>query len=184
MILSRKVLRARKIIILLMDVDGTLTDGRIFVLPDGREIKAYHVHDGLGIFLAKMAGLKVGIITGKSSPGLEKRAERLGIEELHQGVLDKKKVLLEIAGRHGLSLDRLAYIGDDLGDLGVMKLVGLPAAVADAHPAVKRVAHYVCRTEGGSDAVREFSEFILKAQGKGKSLEQKAKEIKRGFQNS
>lgn len=184
MLFKRKIQPARKIAMLLMDVDGTLTDGTIFVLPDGQEVKGYHVHDGLGIFLAKMAGLKVGIITGKTSPALERRAERLGIEELHQGILDKKKVLEEIAERHNLTLDQIAYIGDDLGDLEVMQTVGFPAAVANAHPMIKKVARYICRAEGGRGAVREFIEFILKAQGKWETLEQKAKEIKRDFQNS
>lgn len=184
MLLNKKLKLARQVTMLLMDVDGTLTDGTIFVLPDGQEIKGYHVQDGLGIFLARMAGLKVGIITGKSSPSLEVRAKRLGIEELHQGILDKKKVLEEIARRHNLSLEQIAYIGDDLGDLEVMQSVGFPAAVANAHPAIKKVARYVCRARGGQGAVREFIEFILKAQGKWKELEKKAKEIKRDFPSS
>jgi len=184
MAVTRKVQQVRKIAMLLMDVDGTLTDGRIFVLPDGQEIKAYHVRDGLGIFLARMAGHKVRIITGKTSPSLEKRAERLGIEELHHGIMDKKKVLQEIGERHELTLDQIAYIGDDLADLEVTKSVGLSAAVADAHPAVKKVADFICRNEGGRGAVREFIEFILKVQGKWKMLEQKTRDIKRGFKNS
>jgi len=166
----------------LMDVDGTLTDGTLYLLPDGQEIKGYNVQDGLGIFLAKLAGLKVGIITGKTSAALEIRSQRLGVDEFHQGILNKKKVLLEIAERHGLSLEEIAYIGDDLGDLEVMQSVGFAAAVADAHPLTKKIARFVCRKKGGHGAVREFIEFILRAQGKWEELQLRAKEIKRDFQ--
>jgi 3-deoxy-D-manno-octulosonate 8-phosphate phosphatase (KDO 8-P phosphatase) len=163
---------------LLLDVDGTLTDGTLIVLPDGEEAKSYDVRDGLGILLAQMAGLRLGIITGKVSRSLEKRAERLRIFEVHQGALDKKKVLGEILTKHRLAPGRVAYIGDDLGDLEVMKSVGLAAAVADAHPEVKRLAHYVCRTPGGRGAVREFIEFILEAQGKWADVKMRAHEVR------
>ncbi len=174
--------RARKVSLILMDVDGTLTDGTIYVLPDGEEIKAYHVHDGLGIFLAHLAGLKTGIITGKTSRALAIRASRLGLQELHQGTLDKKKVLLDIVQRHKLDLSEIAFIGDDLGDLEVMRLVGFPAAVADAPPAIRKVARYCCSRPGGRGAVREVIEFILKAQGRWKELATRAADIKRSSQ--
>jgi 3-deoxy-D-manno-octulosonate 8-phosphate phosphatase (KDO 8-P phosphatase) len=151
---------------ILSDVDGTLTDGTLLILPDGEEVKSYHVRDGLGVLLAQLAGLEVGIITGKTSKALEKRAARLRMTELHQGILDKKKVLDEIAERKGLSLGEIAYIGDDLGDLEVIRAVGLAAAVADAHPAIKRHCHFRCRIPGGRGALREFIEFILEAQAK------------------
>ncbi len=176
--------KARKVSMILMDVDGTLTDGKIFVLPDGQEVKGYHVHDGLGIFLARMAGLKIGIITGKTSKPLEIRAERLGLDEFHQGILDKKSIMLEIATRHQLLPEELAFIGDDLGDLEVMKAVGFPAAVANAHPVIKRVACFISRKEGGQGAVREIIEFILKAQGRWEQVKTRASEIKNRFQNS
>ncbi|MGB9907660.1 MAG: KdsC family phosphatase [Candidatus Saccharicenans sp.] len=175
--------RARKVALILMDVDGTLTDGTLYVLPDGQEIKGYHVQDGLGIFLAQLAGLKLGIITGKTSQALEIRAARLGLDELHQGIIDKKKVLLEIAERHQLRLEQVAFIGDDLGDLEVMRAVGFPAAVADAHPAIKKMARYLCRRPGGRGAVREVIEFILKAQGRWTSLRERASQIKSSSQN-
>lgn len=175
--------RAREVSLILMDVDGTLTDGTIYVLPDGEECKGYNVQDGLGIFLAHLAGLKTGIITGKTSRALELRATRLGLEEFHQGILDKKKVLLEIARRHNLDLNKIAFIGDDLGDLEVMKLVGFPAAVADAHPAIRKIARYRCSRPGGRGAVREVIEFILKARGLWKTLAGRAAEIKRSSQN-
>ncbi len=149
---------------ILMDVDGTLTDGTLAVLPDGEEIKSYHVRDGMGILLAHLAGFKTGIITGKTSRALQHRAERLRITELHQGVLNKKKVFLDILQRHRLTAQEVAFIGDDLGDLPVIKLVGLAAAVADAHPLIIQHCHFVCRQSGGRGAVREFLEYIFQAQ--------------------
>lgn len=169
--------RARPIKMILMDVDGTLTDGTLFVLPDGEEVKSYHVRDGLGILLAQLAGLRMGIITGKTSKALERRAARLGIDELHQGVLDKKKALDVILEKHGLRSEEVAYIGDDLGDLEVIKAVGLAAAVADAHPLIKQHSHFLCQKEGGKGAVREFIEFILESQGKWGMIQEKVKDL-------
>ena len=170
--------RARKIALILMDADGTLTDGTLTVMPDGEELKSYHVRDGLGILLARLGGLDLGIITGKTSKGLEVRAARLRIIELHQGALDKLHVLEGILERSGLAAEAVAYIGDDIGDLAVMKTVGLAAAVADAVPEVKEHCHYVCRTLGGRGAVREFIEFILKAQGKWEDVTARVQEVK------
>jgi 3-deoxy-D-manno-octulosonate 8-phosphate phosphatase (KDO 8-P phosphatase) len=158
--------RARRIRMILTDVDGTLTDGLLSILPDGEEIKAYHVKDGLAVLLAQIAGFQLGIITGKRSKGLEKRAERLKITELHQGVINKIPVFEDILARHGLRPEEVAYIGDDLGDLEVLRRAGLAGAVADAHPAVRKAAHFVCRTAGGHGAYREFVEFIITAQKK------------------
>jgi 3-deoxy-D-manno-octulosonate 8-phosphate phosphatase (KDO 8-P phosphatase) len=170
--------RARRVEMLLMDVDGTLTEGTLLVMPDGEEVKAYHVWDGLGILLAQMAGLKVGIITGKTSRALEKRASRLRIAEVYQGVLDKKKTLDMICAKHGIAPDHIAYIGDDIGDIGIMKSVGLAGAVADAHPEVIESCHLICRTRGGRGAVREFIEYILKAQDKWDAVKTRIQEIK------
>jgi 3-deoxy-D-manno-octulosonate 8-phosphate phosphatase (KDO 8-P phosphatase) len=170
--------RARRIVLILMDVDGTLTDGTLTVMPDGEELKTYHVRDGLGILLARMAGLDLGIITGKTSKGLERRAERLRISELHQGAVDKRRVLASILEKRGLAAEEIAFIGDDIGDLAVMKTVGLAAAVADAHPDVQAHCQYVCRTPGGRGAVREFIEFILKAQGKWEDIAARAHEVR------
>jgi len=170
--------RARKIVLVLMDADGTLTDGRLIVMPDGEELKSYHVHDGLGMLLARIGGLELGIITGKTSKGLEKRAARLRIIELHQGALDKPRVLEGILERLGIAAEAVAFIGDDIGDIAVMKTVGLAAAVADAVPEVKEHCQYVCRTPGGRGAVREFLEFILKAQGKWEDVCARVHEVK------
>lgn len=161
---SRK--RAKKIRLILMDVDGTLTDGSLLVLPDGEELKSYNVLDGLGILLAHLAGLKTGIITGKTSRPLLIRAKKLNISEVHQGILDKDRVFGEILDKNGLHAEEVAYIGDDLGDLDVVKKVGFAGAVANAHPLIKKSCHFQCQKAGGKGAVREFIEFILTAQEK------------------
>ncbi len=170
--------RARRISMLLMDVDGTLTDGTILIQPDGEELRSYHVWDGLGILLAQMAGLRVGIITGKESRSVATRAKRLRVVELYQGAVDKKKAFDEILARHKIAADEVAFIGDDLGDLDVLRAAGLAGAVGDAHPDVRSCAHYVCRTAGGRGAVREFIEFILKAQGTWDDIKTRVHEIK------
>ncbi len=170
--------RARKIKMIIMDVDGTLTNGTLLVLPDGEELKSYNVKDGAGILLARMAGLKTGIITGKISKSVEMRAEKLKVADLYQGVLDKKKALAEIVDKNNLAPEQVAYIGDDLGDLEVIKTVGLAGAVADAHLLIKKNSHFVCSQSGGRGAVREFIEFILEAQGKWKDIEDKFKHLK------
>ena len=158
--------RARRIKMILMDVDGTLTDGSLTVLPDGEEVKSYNVKDGLGVLLAQLIDLKLGIITGKRSQGLVRRAERLRITELHQGVIDKKPVFDDILKRYRLAPEETAYIGDDIGDLEIMAAAGLAAAPADAHPLVKKQAHYICKLAGGRGAFRELVDFIIDAQGK------------------
>jgi len=158
--------RARRVRMILTDVDGTLTDGTLTVLPDGEEIRAFHVQDGLAVLLAQLAGLKLGIITGKTSRGLEQRAARLKVDELVQGAVDKLPPFRDILARHGLRPEETAFLGDDLGDLGVMKAAGFAVAVADAHPMVRRSVHYVCRARGGRGALRELVDYILTAQGK------------------
>ncbi|MCJ7679295.1 MAG: HAD hydrolase family protein [Candidatus Aminicenantes bacterium] len=156
--------QAARIRLILMDVDGTLTDGTITVLPDGEELKSYHVRDGMGILMAQLVGIDTGIITGKTSRALEKRASRLKMKFLYQGILDKGAALKKVLSETGLSAKDVAYIGDDLGDLSVIKSVGLSAAVADAHDMVKKHCHMICSLPGGAGAVREFIEFILEAQ--------------------
>ncbi len=158
--------RAKRIKMIIMDVDGTLTDGTLLLLPDGEELKSYNVLDGLGILLAHLAGIKTGIITGKTSKPLAKRAKNLKVSELYQGILDKKKVLFEILSRYTLQAEEVAYIGDDLGALDVIKEVGFAGAVANAHAIIKEHSHFHCRLEGGKGAVREFIEFILTVQDK------------------
>ena len=169
--------RAKKIKMIIMDVDGTLTDGKLTVLPDGVELKSYNVRDGLGILLARLAGLKTGIITGKTSKALEIRAQKLRIQELHQGILDKMSVFEEILDKYALNPEEVAFIGDDLGDLEVLKSVGLSGAVADAHPYVKKSCHFISDYPGGGGAVREFIELILEAQDKWSVIQEKVKSL-------
>ena len=176
--------RAQKIKMIIMDVDGTLTDGSLLIMPDGEELKSYNVKDGTGILLAHLAGMKTAIITGKRSKSLEKRAEKLQITEIYQGILDKKRILTEIQDKNNLKQEQIAYIGDDLGDLEVIKAVGLAAAVADAHPEIKKHSHFICDKPGGKGAVREFIEFILEAQNKWEVLAVQFKEsFKQHFKN-
>ena len=158
-----------------MDVDGTLTDGSLIVLPDGEELKSYNVRDGMGILLAGEAGIKTGIITGKTSSALIKRAARLKIDEIHQGAMDKKRILFMILKKYSFSKDEIAFIGDDLGDLEVLKTVGFSGAVSDAHPEVIQHSQFVSLYPGGKGAVREFIEFILKAQDKWSMIQDKLK---------
>jgi 3-deoxy-D-manno-octulosonate 8-phosphate phosphatase (KDO 8-P phosphatase) len=169
--------RAQSIKWILMDVDGTLTDGTIMVFPDGEELKTYNVRDGLGILLAHLAGLKTGIITGKTSKSLKIRSEKLRMAEIHQGILDKKPVLDDILERNGLTSEEVAYIGDDLGDLEVIKSVGFAAAVADAHDEIKKHSHFICQNPGGKGAVREFIEFILSTQEKWETIQANLKDL-------
>ena len=169
--------RAKKIKMILMDVDGTLTDGKLTLLPGGEELKSYHVRDGLGILLARLAGLKTGIITGKTSKPLEIRAQKLKILELHQGILDKMSVFEDILDKYALTPEEVAFIGDDLGDLEVLKCVGLSGTVADAHPFVKKYCHFISGYPGGGGAVREFIELILEAQDKWSVIQEKVKSL-------
>lgn len=155
--------RARRIKLLLMDCDGVLTDGRIWLTADGEEQKAFHVRDGQGIVLLHRGGVQTGIISGRDSAATERRARELGMSFLHQGVSDKVLVLEEVLRKAGVSSDECGYIGDDVGDIEVMTRVGLAVAVADAADAAKHVAHLVTTAAGGKGAVREVCETILQA---------------------
>jgi 3-deoxy-D-manno-octulosonate 8-phosphate phosphatase (KDO 8-P phosphatase) len=164
------VARAKKIRVLLMDVDGVLTDGRVRLLgfPDGsvHELKAFDSHDGAGLKMAHDAGLRTGVITGRVSAAMARRAKECGIEFVFQGRADKLPAYEEIAKRAGARDEEMAYIGDDLPDIPVMRRVGLAIAVANAVAEVKKAAHVVTKAGGGEGAVREVVELILKAQGK------------------
>ena len=158
--------RAKRIKLLLMDCDGVLTDGRLWLMADGDEQKTFHARDGQGISLLQRAGLKTGIITGRTSSAVERRAQDLKMPYVRQQAKDKIKALDEILGEAGVSADECAYIGDDVADIPVMHRVGLAVAVADAVPETKQAAHYVTELKGGHGAVREVCDLILKAQGK------------------
>src|SRR5512138_1077540 len=128
--------KAKKIKMLLLDVDGVLTDGRIILDNQGNELKAFHVRDGHGIKLAQRAGIVIGIITGRKAEVVNIRARELAIQEVHQGALDKIVVYESVLGRYGLRDDEVAFIGDDIVDAGILKRVGLAVVVADCDPAV------------------------------------------------
>ncbi len=157
--------KAKKIKLLLLDVDGVMTDGRIILDSRGNETKAFHVRDGHGIKLVQKAGITVGIITGRSSEVVNMRARELGITEVHQGAKDKMAAYDAIVSKYGLRDDEVAYIGDDDVDLSIFKRVGLAAAVADADPSVKPHVHLMTKSQGGRGAVREVINFILKSRG-------------------
>lgn len=162
--------RARKIKLLLLDVDGVLTDGRIYYVPRPQgglaETKTFHSRDGLGIRLAHAAGLKTGIISGRGSPVVEHRAKELGIHFVQQDALEKVSPYEKILRAAGLRDEEVCYVGDDIVDLPILKRVGLAVGVGDGHPALRRHVHYWTRQPGGRGAVREAIELILAAQGK------------------
>ena len=157
--------RARRIKLLLMDCDGVLTDGRLELLENGDEQKTFHTRDGQGIWLFHQAGLKTGIISGRTSSAVERRARDLKMAYVRQYAKDKVKALEEIIAEADVSIDECAYIGDDLGDIPVMNRVELAVAVADAVAEAKQAAHYITELRGGHGAVREVCDLILKAQG-------------------
>ena len=167
---SAATARARKVRLLLMDVDGVLTDGRVYLqeFPGGEvlEMKVFHSQDGAGLKLARLAGLRLGVITGRNSAAMTRRAQENGMEFVYQGREEKGPAYEEILRRAQASDDEVAFVGDDLPDLPVLRRAGLAVAVANAVPEVKGVAHFVTQRHGGEGAVREVIEFILKAQGK------------------
>jgi 3-deoxy-D-manno-octulosonate 8-phosphate phosphatase (KDO 8-P phosphatase) len=158
--------KAKKIKLLLLDVDGVLTDGRIILDNQGNELKAFHVRDGHGIKMAQRAGIIVGIITGRQSEVVNIRARELGITEIYQGRHEKIAVYDSILKKYGLNDDAVAYIGDDVVDLDIFKRAGLAVTVADADSSVKPHVDMVTKTAGGRGAVREFINLILNQQGK------------------
>ncbi|PLY03642.1 MAG: phenylphosphate carboxylase subunit delta [Desulfuromonas sp.] len=162
--------RLNKIELLLLDVDGVLTDGRIIYGNDGQETKAFDVKDGHGLKLVQRTGIKVGIITGRQSKIVAARAEELGIEIVYQGCRDKLEPYEEILAQTGLSDEHVAYVGDDVVDLPVLTRVGFSATVADAVEDVKGYVDYVSERSGGRGAVREICDLILKQSGRWDSV--------------
>lgn len=164
--------QAKKIKLVILDVDGVLTDGRLIYDNNGDEYKAFSSKDGLGIRLLQNAGIKAALLTGRKSDLVRHRAKNLDIDEslVYQGFHDKRIAYNEIKQTTGLQDNEIAYIGDDLIDLPVMSQVGLPIAVNDADPFVQKQAHWTTQTKGGRGAVREACELILEAQGKLQSI--------------
>lgn len=158
--------RAARIKLVAFDVDGTLTDGRLWLTEDGREIKVFHAQDGLGLKLLREHGIEVAIISARISHAVELRAEKLGIVHVYQGKSDKLACLRDILDASGLDADAAAYVGDDLPDLPPMRACGLAIAVANARPEVVREAAWQTRAAGGMGAAREVCDFILAAQAR------------------
>ena len=154
----------REIRLFATDVDGVLTDGGMYYAESGDEWKKFNTRDGMGIKLLQKAGLITAIVTQERTRLVARRAEKLAIPELHQGVMDKLSVIRDMAIRHGISLGQVAYIGDDINDIEALKAVGLSASPADGLPQVVGIVDYVCRQQGGEGAVREIAEMILDAQ--------------------
>lgn len=166
--------RARRIKVLVFDVDGVLTDGKLFFLPttgpdgkpSGLEFKGFTAHDGLGITLARLGGLRVGLITKRESATVALRAKDLKLEFVYQGQAHKLHAAQEICDKAGATLEELAYVGDDVVDLPVMRVCGLSIATANGRPQAKAAAHWVTPHAGGDGAGRDAIDFILSAQSK------------------
>jgi 3-deoxy-D-manno-octulosonate 8-phosphate phosphatase (KDO 8-P phosphatase) len=158
--------RARRVALILMDVDGVLTDGGISFIEGTAEAKTYDAKDGVGLSIARRIGLRTGVISGRSGASVSRRAEELGMHEVHLRVRDKLAAYERILRRQKLADPQVCYIGDDLTDLPILGRVGMPVAVADARPEVLRRALFVTRAVGGRGAVREVIDEILKAQGR------------------
>ena len=146
-----------------MDVDGVLTDGGIVYTDRGDELKRFDVRDGQGLVLLREAGVITAVVTRRHSAIVERRARELGIAEVHQDVKNKRAVMREVLARHGVRPADACYVGDDVGDLPAMAVVGVPVAVADAVPAVRKAALYVTRARAGFGAIRELCDLILSA---------------------
>ncbi|MEN6421743.1 MAG: HAD-IIIA family hydrolase [Smithella sp.] len=158
--------KLKKVKLLILDVDGVMTDGRIIMDDEGREIKNFHVRDGHGIKVLQRYGIEVALLTGRLSQVVKQRAKDLDIKEVYQTVYNQREVVEKILKKHKLSAEETAYMGDDIIDIPVLKSVGFSAAVADAVEVVKKSVDYVAKNKGGQGAVREICEMILQAQGK------------------
>jgi 3-deoxy-D-manno-octulosonate 8-phosphate phosphatase (KDO 8-P phosphatase) len=161
--ISRNVLQ--RIRLFATDVDGVLTDAGMYYAESGDEWKKFNTRDGMGIKLLQRAGIITAIVTQERTKLVARRAEKLAIPEVHQGVMDKLSLVREMALRHGLTLSQVAYIGDDINDLETLNAVGFSATPADGMPKVAAAVDYICQKKGGEGAVREIIEMILEAQG-------------------
>jgi 3-deoxy-D-manno-octulosonate 8-phosphate phosphatase (KDO 8-P phosphatase) len=155
--------RARTIRLVIFDVDGVFTDGRLFYSPDGEEIKVFHVRDGVGVKALTAAGVETAVISGRASDAVTLRMGELGIRRVFQGDHDKMPLFRDILADLHIRPDETAFLGDDLPDLPVMAVVGLAGCPADAHHTVKEVCHWVGRKTGGRGVVREFCDFLIEA---------------------
>jgi 3-deoxy-D-manno-octulosonate 8-phosphate phosphatase (KDO 8-P phosphatase) len=150
--------------LIVLDVDGVLTDGRLYIGSDAVEYKAFHTQDGMGISLARQAGIKTAIITGRKSKAVLKRAEELKIDFIYEGIMDKLTVLQDLIDQIGIGFEDVCYMGDDLNDIPILIEVGFPCAPHNAIEFVKEKAKLVTKASGGNGAVREMIDFLLKQQ--------------------
>ncbi|HEX5093487.1 MAG TPA: HAD hydrolase family protein [Burkholderiales bacterium] len=157
--------RARRLRLMVFDVDGVLTDGRLWFGPDGETLKVFHVRDGHGLRMLAEHGIATALLTGRRSAAVAARAAELGLAHVLQGVQDKGPAYDELLSRLGVDAAAAGYMGDDLPDLPVLSRCGFAIAPRDAHAAALRVAHYVAEAPAGAGAVREVCEFVLRAQG-------------------
>jgi len=158
--------KASQIKLVVFDVDGVLTDGRLYFNANGEELKVFHVRDGLGIQLLLKNNIEVAVISGRNSPIVERRLTQLGIKHIHQGKDNKLPILENLRSELKIELEHIAYVGDDVLDIPIIKQVGLGIAVADANPVVKQYAVWQTTQNGGYGAAREICDFILQAQDK------------------
>lgn len=157
--------KAKAVRLMAFDVDGVMTDGRLYFSPAGDEMKAFFSRDGLGLKMLAKSGVRLAIITGRNSPIVTRRAENLGITVVYQGIEDKRAAMADLLARERLDFAEAGYMGDDVVDLGVMTACGFTATVPDGHPLVLRQSDYVTTAPAGAGAVREVCELILRAQG-------------------
>jgi len=157
--------RARRVRLMLFDVDGVLTDGRLWYGPSGEEMKAFHTLDGHGLKMLAASGVVTAILSGRSAAAVARRASELGIEHVLQGIDDKDAAFRSLLGRLGVSAQAAGYMGDDVVDLPVLRGCGLACAPREAHELVLRHAHYVSRAPAGAGAAREVCELLMRAQG-------------------
>lgn len=157
--------KAARIKIVIFDVDGVLTDGRLYLTEDGKEIKAFHSRDGHGMKMLQHSGVQIAVITGRDSPIVSHRMADLGVEHVYQGQREKLPAFIELMAKLGLAADQAAYVGDDVVDLPVMRRVGLAVATQDAHAFVKQHAHWQTPNRGGHGAARDVCELIMEGHG-------------------
>jgi 3-deoxy-D-manno-octulosonate 8-phosphate phosphatase (KDO 8-P phosphatase) len=163
---ERRASAAARIRLLVLDVDGVLTDGRLWFGPRGEALKVFHVRDGQGLRLVQEAGIEIAVISGRRSAAVQARCRELGIGALYQGVADKRRVLERLARRLGIGFEAIACIGDDTPDIPLLQTAGLAFAVRDAHPEALRAAHRTTRRPGGHGAVREVCDLLLAARAR------------------
>ncbi|MGD8384715.1 MAG: 3-deoxy-manno-octulosonate-8-phosphatase KdsC [Lysobacterales bacterium] len=162
--------RATAVRLLVLDVDGVLTDGKLYFDPDGNELKAFNTRDGFGMKMLQRSGVEVAVITARNSAAVTHRMQQLGIRHLFQGCENKLEAFMQLLSTTGLDAEQVCYAGDDWIDLPILIRAGLAVAVANAEPQVKERAHWVTRQRGGDGAVREICNLILTAQGRDRSI--------------